>query len=78
MLSQMSPLRPGLDDRDLKYEEKKLSVCSSARLDQAEGFEVCFQVSFNVYLILLYLQHCPYTLPLFPFLKDTIWNCLPE
>lgn len=43
MLSQVFPLRPGLDDRDLKYEEKKLSVFSSARLDQAESFKFVFK-----------------------------------
>lgn len=42
------------------------------------SFEVCFQVSFDVYSFLLYLQHCTYKLPLFLFVKDTIWNSLAE
>lgn len=77
LLSQMFPLMPVLDDSDKKYKEMKFSVCSRERWDQAVHSEVCFQVSFNVYLGLLYLQHCPYKLPLFSFMKDAT-NCLPE
>lgn len=78
VLSQIFSLRPMLDDRDMKHEEKKLSVCWREGRGQAVGSEVCFQVSFDVYSFLLYLQHCTYKLPLFLFVKDTTWHSPDE